>query len=637
MRRLLTLFAVLITFAACSEDPTNEPTPPTPPEPEPGLERPLPVEPNVRRMLWASINSSKEVVKSTLYEFNDKVLVSWRLFPSDDKELGFDLYRLSNGTETKLNNEPIVGRTNFQDLTANLGMDNIYRLCYAGSNETLDIHTLPATQASAGLPYRSVMLQSTADVEQGVFYTPNDGAIGDLDGDGVPEIILKRQFRLEQFVETKICPKEYRHSTLYEAYKLDGSFMWRIESGPNIPLGNSSSFAVCDFDGDGKCEIALRTAEGTIFGDGTEIGDTNNDGTTDYRVDGDDNIHGGPEFLSVLDGVTGRELARTDYIALGKSADWGDLNYYRSSSYRVGAGSFDGIHNSILICRGCYNKIVLEAWDYYGGKLSRKWRFDTTDGIHGEYAGQGYHNLRVGDVDNDGFDEVVYGSCTIDHNGKGLNCCGYGHGDALHLGDFDPDIAGLEIYSCFEFGDIGAALRSARTGALIWRYDSTEDVGRALISDIDSSSRGCEAWWFRGNVHSIKQDDLGYEAGSCNFAIWWSGKLTREILNGTTIDGIDPSTKKGIRYFTLYKYGATSINGTKENPVLVADFLGDWREEIILPTQNLDELRIFSTWYPSEYQFPYLLSDHLYNMCVVTQNIGYNQPNFVSYYLASDM
>lgn len=637
MKKNLLILLALWQLAACSSDPTQEPTPPDP-APNPEIERPEPTEPTLKRMLWASINGRDDASKATLKEYNNTILVSWRMFPSDDPDQGFDLYRLSGGEEYKLNETPIVGSTNFWDLTADRSLDNTYRICYAGSSETLDLHTLPAAQASEGLPYRSIPLQESASVATGVYYLANDGAIGDLDGDGVPEIILKRQFREEKDVETKICPKAYRHSTLFEAYRLDGTFMWRIQSGPNIPLGNSSSFAVCDFDGDGRCEVAMRTAEGTIFGDGQEIGDTDLDGKDDYRVEGDDNIHGGPEFLSVIDGVSGAELARTDYIALGRSTDWGDDRYYRSSSYRIGAGSFNGIHNSILICRGCYAKIVLEAWDFYGGELTRRWRFDTSDGIHAEYAAQGYHNLRVGDVDQDGCDEVVYGSCTIDHNGKGLNCCGYGHGDALHLGDFDPNRPGLELFSCYEFGEVGAALRDAKTGAVIWQYNSTDDVGRALIADIDAASPGCEAWWFRGNAHSISNQDLGYQPPSCNFAIWWSGKLTRELLNGTVIDAIDPSdNSKSIRYFTLYRYDVSSINGTKENPVLVADFLGDWREEIILPSSSQEELRIFSTWYPTEYKFPYLLSDHTYKMGVITQNIGYNQPNHLGYYLGPDM
>ena len=274
----------------------------------------------------------------------------------------------------------------------------------------------------------------------------------------------------------------------------------------------------------------------TIFGDGQEVGDTDGDGKTDYRVAGKKYIHGGPEFLSVIEDATGKELARTNYIALGQSEDWGDNYYKRSSSYRIGMARCSNDATSVIIGRGCYAKIVVEAWNFSDNQLSRIWRFDTTDGIHSDYDGQGYHSMSVGDVDNDGLDEIVYGSCTIDHNGKGLNCCGLGHGDALHLGKFDPSRKGLQIWSCFESGTVGAALRDANTGNVIWKFDKSGDVGRCLVADIDPDSPGCEMWWYKGNAHSSSGVDLGYVPSSCNMAVWFSGSLNRQLLDKGTVN-----------------------------------------------------------------------------------------------------
>ena len=627
---ILSLIIVLFLTVSCRDEVINSGGETFPPEID------MSQLPPVKRMLWASINSLASATLQSHRGDNDKILVSWRMFPTDNAYTAFDLYRTDgNGLEVKVNSEPIVNSTNFQDTKADRTVDNTYRLCYAGNNETLETYTITARQASEGLPFLTISLRGTADIDPLFPYKANDASIGDLDGDGMYEIVLKRLVEIvadEEDVESATASK-VRHTTLFEAYKLDGTFLWRIASGPNIPLGNSAAFAVYDFDGDGKCEVALRTAEGTVFGDGTEIGDINGDGKTDYRIPGANYIHGGPEFLSIIEGTTGKELARTDYIALGTSEDWGDDYYKRSSSYRIGLGNFSGTNTSILICRGVYAKMVLEAWDFQGGELSKRWRFDTTDGVHDSYAGQGNHSLSVGDVDADGMDEVVYGACTIDHDGKGLNNSGFGHGDALHLGKFDPSRPGLQIWSCFETGSIGAALRDARTGEVLWRYNDSSDVGAALVADIDPASPGCEMWWFKGNVHSCTGVDLGYTASSCNMAIWWSGSLNRQLLNSRRIEA--PIEDSG-RVFSIYEYKVDK-RGSKSNPCFYGDILGDWREEMIMSAEDGTALYIFSTWYPTNYKFPYLMSDHVYEMSAINQNIGYNMPTQLGYYLGSDL
>ncbi|MBE6215815.1 MAG: hypothetical protein E7123_06265 [Bacteroidales bacterium] len=593
------------------------------------------------RMLWASINNVSNATDSKFRENNGKVLVSWRLYPTDDKDISFDLYRQTgSGSKVKLNSEPIRSATCWQDTKTDTSKDNTYYLCISGEKDEVGSYTL---KASESLPYISIPLKSASDLGTWI-YNANDASVGDLDGDGVPEIVIRRVLRTE-FVEDEGAEGDdassstildVRHTNLYEAYELDGTFLWRVASGPNINLGNASSFAVCDFDGDGACEVAMRTAEGTVFGNGKEIRDMNVDGKTDYRVPGSSYPRACPNYISVIEGKTGKELARADYIPLGTSEEWGDNYFKRAHSLRVGAGNFSGGCPSIVIGRGCYGKIVIEAWDFYDGKLYKRWNFDTTaDGRkYKDYEAQGYHNFRTADVDGDGFDEVIYGSCTIDHDGKGLNCCGLGHGDALHVGAFDNS-GKMYIWGCYETGTVGAALRNGSSGSVVWKYDSTDDVGRAMTADIDPDSPGNEMWWYRGNVHSFDGKNLGYTAASCNFGIWWTGSLNRQLLDGTKIDCLNED-KTWSRAFTIYRYDVSAINGSKNNPCYAGDFLGDWREEMIFPTSDYQELRIFSTWYPTEYRVPYLLSDHTYNMSAVNQNIGYNQPNHLGYYLCPD-
>lgn len=598
------------------------------------------------RALWGSVCGISNATSKSYNGSLNKMLVSWRMLPGDGKETAFDLYRtVGDGTEEKINDEPIAA-TNFQDadLPMNAGGDVVYRLTYAGQNETIGTYFLTEAQKNGKLPYISIPLSDTKDVcpIADMVYTANDVSVGDLDGDGQMEIIVKRL--LNDGIGSGESPLNVRHTVLYEAYRLDGTMMWRVCSGPNIILGNSSSFAVADFDGDGKAEMAVKTGEGTVFGDGIEIDDTDGDGQTDYRTKGANYIGSGPEFFSIVDGATGRELARENFIARGKSEDWGDNYFKRAYSLRVGVANFDGKHPSILLGRGVYARSVIEAWDWRDGKLTRRWNFDTRDNLYGkdgkpyaQYAAQGNHSLSVGDVDGDGFDEIVYGAMTVDHDGVGLYTTGLGHGDALHLGKFDTSRRGLQVFSCFETGKTEVALRDAATGEIIYSHvgDVENDMGRALVADIDPSSPGCEIWWYRSTVHSIKGEELtpGTYPGSCNMAIWFDGGMNRQILDGDKVDNY-----KNGRVFTIYRYDMSYVNGTKKNPSFYGDILGDWREEIIVPdATKLKDLKIFSTWIPTTHRFPWLMTDHVYEMSALNQNIGYNQPTQTGYYLGSDL
>ena len=241
-------------------------------------------------------------------------------------------------------------------------------------------------------------------------------------------------------------------------------------------------------------------------------------------------------------------------------------------------------------------------------------------------------------MDGDGYDEIVYGAMTVDHDGVGLYTSGLGHGDALHLGKFDPSRPGLQIFSCFETGKTEVALRDAADGSIIYDHKSATDgdMGRAMIADIDPSSPGCELWWYKSTVHDINGNELpGDRAnypGSCNFAIWFDGTLNRQTYTGTKID-----SRQGGRVFTVYRYDAAHINGTKENPSFYGDILGDWREELIFPDNTkTKDLKIFSSWIPTTHRIPWLMTDHIYELSALNQNIGYNQPTHTGYYLGSD-
>ena len=621
------------------------------------------------RALWASINGATDASLGDYQQHTGKVLVSWRMLPGDDATTGFDLYRKigANGVEKSVAKNLRI-RTNYQDNSASRTADNIYRLTYAGSDETIATYTLKASQASSGQPYISIPLKDTKDVYANtnkVVYTANDVSVGDLDGDGEFEIIVKRLQSVKDGSGNIISDgsgasysqKDCLYAVIWDAYKLDGTFLWRIKGGPGIILGNSSAFAVADFDGDGCAEMAIRTCEGTVFGDGQEIGDTNGDGKIDYRTWGNQNSSSpgwvdhynsaGPEFISIIDGKSGRELARDKFINRDTSSSWGDDYWKRACSFRVGVGCFDetGLP-SVVLGRGVYARSVIEAWDWRDGQLTKRWRFDTSTSGKGKdgyansyYAGQGNHSLNVADLDGDGLDEVMYGSMAVDDDGVGLWTTRLGHGDANHVGKFLPDREGLQMYHCLETGKTMVALHDAKDGKVIWKKDaaSDNDMGRCLVGDFFPQYPGCEFFYYQGNY--IQQDgtettiNTKGQKGGCGMALWFDGTLSRQLIE----DNIINSPANG-RTFTMYRYNETFINGTKSNPSWYGDILGDWREEIILPdATRLQDIKIFSTWYPTTHKFPWLMTDHTYWMSALNENIGYNQPTNLGYYLGTDL
>lgn len=577
-------------------------------------------------------------LKTSQNKGNQKVLVSWRSLPNDQNNTAFDLWRIAgDGEAVKLNVNPISDRTNFQDELANTEVINTYLLKYAGDSETIAQHVF--TPGDASHPFLSVPINNAGLPNPSLIYAVRDAAVADLDGDGVLDIVVRRDVDPRDIGVT--WNGHQKGSTLLQGYKFDGTCLWTVDLGVNINQGEHTvPFIVYDFNNDGRAEIAVRTSSLTKFGDGKIIAGN------DHRSS-DGRVNSGPEYISIIDGLTGAELARDNYISRGDISDWGDDYGNRGNRFLMGVGYLNGVTPSIIICRGYYEKTVIEAWDLSGNNLTKRWNFTALpNGQNAQYARQGNHSIAVADVDNDGRDEIIYGSCTIDDNGTGLYSSGLGHGDALHVGKFDPDRNGLQIFSCFESGTLQAALRDAATGSVIWRVDggSNNDTGRALTADIDPTSKGYEMW-HSGNpssIYSVNGSSLGKPlpttAGggvTYNHAIWWTGSLNRQLLDKATITSYTDG-----RIFTGGYNGLDVSTTNKEGLPFYGDILGDWREEMIYAHYvggNPIELRIFSTDYPCNYKFPYLMSNRHYRLSAAHQNIGYNQPTQIDYYIGSDI
>ncbi len=591
--------------------------------------------------------------------------VSWRVLGNDPEDITFNLYRTTgNQKSIKLNKEPLAHGTNFTDYHVDFQLDNRYSIkVVVDKKESKNIEQFTLAANTPERQYFSIPLQTPEG------YKPNDGSVADLDGDGEYELVLHQTGRAHDNSHSGMTSEP-----ILEAYELDGTLLWRINLGKNIREGaHYTQFMVYDLDGDGKAEVACKTADGTIDGQGKVIGDPKAiyvypEGTMlSYKGrngkqrerDASGYILSGPEYLTIFDGETGAELATTNYNPPRHPETttptyqqlnelWGDGYGNRVDRFLACVAYLDGKRPSLVMCRGYYTRAVLAAWNWRDGELSEVWTFDSKDGTPGNdaYSGQGNHNLSVGDVDEDGRDEIIYGAAVIDDDGTGLYSTGLGHGDALHFSDLDPTRPGMEIFDIQErFDDAGVHFRDAETGEILWKKPSVkagkdgEGPGRGNSINIDPRYPGNESWVNGANIEGIfsaKGELISQtKPKSCNFAVWWDGDLQRELLNRNVIMKWDWENSK--QDTLLVAHGCCANNGTKATPVLSADIFGDWREEVIWRTEDNNELRIYTTTIPTKHRFITLMHDPVYRLSVTWQNVAYNQPPHPGFYIGKDM
>lgn len=610
------------------------------------------------------------------------IFLSWRMMPNDDKNTTFSIVR-----DGKVIAGDLSSTTSYNDeegLTSSK-----YQIITYYNNEKTEETSLFSPWANI---YATAKLDrpagGTTSTQEHYTYFPGDCSVADADGDGQMELLMK--WNPTNSHDNSITG--ITGPVIIDCYKIpaiSGSTsvkkLWRINLGTNIRAGEHYTQPLFyDFNGDGKAELICKTAPGSLDGMGKYVSEAATDAaiknittnTSNFYANGV--IKRGEEFLTVFDGTTGCAIHTVWYNpnragGEGGSATypadsfWGDNYANRSERYLACVAYLAGMDKnpSAVMCRGYYTRAYLWAVDFDGKTISTRWLskststskmsvtdcndntttrnyYSSTSGKAIGYTayGNGAHNIAVGDVDGDGKDEIIYGAAAIDDNGWLLYSTGYGHGDATHLGDFNPEKEGLEFFMVHEEGPhYGYHMNNAATGEIIFEATSSGDNGMGTMADLDPNRRGAEFWTAADSkLYDVKGRAISTMSGtrSHKFRIYWDGDVQDEILYDATIDKWNPTTQSVEHVIQFHKYANSTGTGDYGKPwvCLSSDLIGDWREEVILWNKTDScTLNIFTTNIPTEIRVPWLMTDHVYGMGVTWQNVAYNMPPHLGYYL----
>ena len=615
---------------------------------------------------------------------DEGVYLGWRLLGDEGSVSSiltapaFDVYK--NGTKI----DTVKTSTNYLDKTGkttdsySVAIEGSEELCEAVSVRQESWFDIPMQKPEA----------FKLDEETSYEYSVGDCSTGDLDGDGEYEIVVKWDANAKDNSQSGISG-----NVIFDAYKQDGTRLWRIDLGRNVRGGaHYSQFLVYDFDMDGKAEMTVQTAPGSKDGKGNYVTDASadanikaTDNTKEYINEGGYNLTS-DEFLTVFDGMTGRAVDTIYYPNQRVAAYvWGDTYGNRCDRFTASVANMDGQRPYAVYMRGYYmrqsggssERQAACAVSFDGQRLNCKYSFDTfdTDGYSGKsgsvsyngntykgvngyvkgneiYVGNGNHNCTVADVDNDGRDEVITGAICYeitDDDRLGVRWCTFmEHGDALHIGDYDPTHDGFEFFTVHEDGGpntksgktveigFGMSVIDANDGSIIFHEQASADTGRGVMANIGMGGY-YQIWSAKNGLYMANGGDsftAGSKSGlSQNFRIFWDGDLNDELLDGT---GITSWNGWGMdKIFTAN--GCVQINGTKANPALQADLFGDWREEVAYPLGDSSAVRVYTTTDLTDYKLPTLMHDPVYRSGVAAEQTAYNQPPHIGFYLADDI
>lgn len=615
------------------------------------------------------------------------VYLSWRLFDSEDnifgsadKNVSFNVYR--DGKKIS----EVATKTNYVDSTVgkNYSVAPVINGVEGEKCNAVTVYNNSYFDIPLLKPDDETIYDPSGTELATYSFFPADCSTGDVDGDGEYEIIVKWTSS-EHDVGSPGNPA-YSGTVHLAAYKLDGTKLWKndIELGKNVySSAHTVQFLVYDFDGDGKSEVMCQTSLGSKDGQGKYVSNAaqtdeeikaitdEENSTADYRGYG--RITEGKEFLTVFNGETGVAMDTINLPTTRGSengVDYGDDFGNRSNRFVSDIAYLDGEKPYAIYLRGYYfgrngkqrTSIAGISWD--GTALSPTYRFDTQKGQEGyydgayQYVGNGNHNCTVADVDNDGKDEFITGALCMevnDDNEFRPKWCTYlQHGDALHIGNYDPTHTGFEFFTVHEDSgtnslsgnditlDFGMSVIDAETGNIMFHEGASADTGRGVMANVGAG--GYYQIWSAKN--SARQSNggtdfttatslTGRNTPSMNFRIFWDGDLYDNLLDGANITDWNGRNMSNI--FSARNYDCVSINGTKANPSLQADLFGEWREEVVYPTTNGTALRVFSTTDTTDYKIKTLMQDPVYRSGVAAEQTAYNQPPHVGFYMGKEV
>ncbi len=566
--------------------------------------------------------------------------VSWRIFAEEYYDTEYNLYRDS----VKVNTTPLKVSC-YTDAQGKSG--STYQVAPVVRGVEQEKCAAVTRLGQQYIQFAVGKFYSRRGTDITASYDINDIALADVDGDGVSEFLLKRNYT----PDGSSVANDSAYNVI-DCYKINGERLWYIDLGPNMVSGPDEQYDAVgyDWDGDGKAEVLMRGADNMIIhhkdGTTTNIGSMNvNTRNTVNQTANMTYTNTGNEYLLYLEGATGKPypignngaLWMSYPLARGSASDWGDGYGHRSTKHYFGAPFLDGRHPFIFLGRGCYTKHHMKAFSVNPEthQLTLYWEWSNNDGWSSPWYGNGYHNFGIADVDWDGRDEICFGSMVIDDNGKGLSTTGLGHGDAQHCSDFDPYRHGQEIFACNE-DEPAMNYRNATTSKIYYRLQSTGDDGRALCGNFSNDYPGAIGHSSQSGTISCVADKVisgGPTGFTNNFRIYWDGDLLEEGLDGANSREGAARVFKADGSIVFTADGTANCNWTKNTPSATGDVLGDWREEIIVRTSDNKYVRVYTTNISTRYRNYTLWHDHQYRQGMVWESMGYNQPPHASYFL----